>query len=192
MNIFVTADLHLGHTNIIKHCGRYFNNVNEMDETIINNWNSVIKQKDLVYIVGDFAWKTPDRYISKLNGKKILIRGNHDYKFKKYYYLFQEVHDILIRNINEQKVVFCHYKLTTWPGSNRGAYHLHGHSHGMLYEDPNIPCCDIGVDVWNFIPVSWETIVLKLKERKRERIYCNNKEKNFQENIKIMNKRENK
>lgn len=156
MDIFVTADLHFGHKNIIKHCNRPFSSIQEMDNILISNWNKTVKTKDLVYIVGDFAWKTPDEYLKKLAGKKILIKGNHDYKFKKYYPLFEETHNILIRKINKQKVVFCHYKLVSWPGKNRGSYHCYGHSHGKLKKELN--CCDIGVDSWNFTPVSWDLL----------------------------------
>ena len=67
--IFFTSDLHLGHANIIRLCNRPFSNVEEMDETIINNWNSVVTDNDDVYILGDFSYKSenPISYLKKLN-----------------------------------------------------------------------------------------------------------------------------
>jgi calcineurin-like phosphoesterase family protein len=78
MNTWYTADLHLGHTNIIKYCNRPFGSTDDMDSVIINNWNSRVKIGDVVYHVGDFCFKTPEQYIGRLNGKITLIRGSHD------------------------------------------------------------------------------------------------------------------
>ncbi len=78
--VWVTADLHLGHENIIKYTARPFLNSKEMDKILIHNWNTIIAPNDTVYIVGDLAFRRRDvkRYLRILNGKKILIRGNHD------------------------------------------------------------------------------------------------------------------
>ena len=78
---YYVADLHFGHYNIIKHDGRPYANVEEMDNDLINKWNSVVTDKDEVYIIGDFAFrncKSVKTYADKLKGKKILILGNHD------------------------------------------------------------------------------------------------------------------
>jgi calcineurin-like phosphoesterase family protein len=168
LKIFVTADLHLGHDNIRRHCKRPFDSVLEMDEALIANWNSVVSRNDLVYVVGDFAWKNPNKYLARLQGKKILIRGNHDRGSEEHLRNFAEAHDLLIRKIDGRKVVFCHYCMTSWPGSGRGAWHLYGHSHGVIRESANGPRCDVGVDVWNYAPAPWDAIQLKLGERKKE------------------------
>lgn len=79
--IFLIGDCHFGHRNIIKYCNRPFDNVEEMTEGLIKNWNSVVGKNDIVYVVGDFALcgKTKIIEISKrLNGRKRLIIGNHD------------------------------------------------------------------------------------------------------------------
>ena len=79
---FITSDLHLDHTNIIKYCDRPFINTKDMNDTLINNWNKIIRKKDTVYFLGDLAFgrgsKSTDYWLNKLNGKIIFIKGNHD------------------------------------------------------------------------------------------------------------------
>ncbi len=78
--VFYIADTHFGHANIIKHCNRPFESADEMDNTLIENWNNVVGKDDIVIVVGDFAFKgaTHTEYLAKLNGKIYLVRGNHD------------------------------------------------------------------------------------------------------------------
>ena len=79
--IFFTADLHLGHTNIIKYCKRPFQNVDEMNAKLIENWNETVSDKDEIYVVGDFAFmgtKNVEEILKHLRGRKYLLRGNHD------------------------------------------------------------------------------------------------------------------
>lgn len=78
--IYLTADSHLGHDNIIKYAKRPFSSCEEMDKVIISRWNEIVRKDDLVYHLGDFSFKDPSYYLDKLNGNKILIKGNHDYK----------------------------------------------------------------------------------------------------------------
>ena len=79
--IFLIGDCHFGHRNIIKYCNRPFDNVEEMTEGLIKNWNSVVGKNDIVYVVGDFALCGKQKIIEigkRLNGRKRLILGNHD------------------------------------------------------------------------------------------------------------------
>jgi len=79
--IYITADTHFQHQNIIRFCERPFRTVKQMDSTMIRNWNRVVHDNDTIYHLGDFCL-APDyvaRSIMKqLRGHKILIRGNHD------------------------------------------------------------------------------------------------------------------
>lgn len=81
-NIFFTSDFHVGHSNVIKHDGRPFKDVNEMNQTLIDNWNSVVSDEDIVFYLGDFAYrchpKTMKWFVSQLKGKIYFIMGNHD------------------------------------------------------------------------------------------------------------------
>jgi len=81
-NIWVTSDTHFNHTNIIQYCGRPFGNSELMNECLIENWNSVVKDQDIVYHLGD-VYMGGDRQetyhlLSQLKGRKRLILGNHD------------------------------------------------------------------------------------------------------------------
>ena len=76
MKVFFTADLHFGHNNIIKHCKRPFQSVDDMDDALIDNWNAVVSNKDTVYICGDVGMCKPDkllRILWRLNGAKHLV-----------------------------------------------------------------------------------------------------------------------
>ena len=74
------SDLHIGHGNVLKFDQRPFFTLDEMHETIISNWNSVVNKNDDVYILGDFAWKNDIglEVLKQLKGNKFLILGNHD------------------------------------------------------------------------------------------------------------------
>lgn len=153
--IFFTSDTHLGHHNIIKYCDRPFANTEEMDETIINNWNSVIGPCDTVYHLGDFAFKDPLSYFKRLKGNIILIRGNHDYRWSNLSF-FKSVHDLLQISVENTTIMLCHYAMRVWSKSHFGSWHLYGHSHGTLQAYDK--SYDVGVDTNNFTPVSFETL----------------------------------
>ena len=76
---FVTSDLHLDHTNIIKYCKRPFMNTEDMNKTLVDNWNNTISNKDTVYFLGDMSFgkgsRSADYWLSKLNGNIFFIRG---------------------------------------------------------------------------------------------------------------------
>jgi len=81
--IYFIADTHFNHENIIKYCDRPFSNAKEMNEYIIQKWNSVVKEDDIVYHLGDVGFGTTEmlkELINRLNGTKILLRGNHDFE----------------------------------------------------------------------------------------------------------------
>lgn len=96
--IFFTSDTHFGHENIINYCNRPFTDVQQMDSYLINAWNSVVHKEDIVYILGDFSFRTnveSSSICKKLNGTKYLVKGNHDessnYAYRKMG--FEDVYD---------------------------------------------------------------------------------------------------
>ena len=81
MKVFIIADTHFSHKNIIKYCNRPFSSVEEMNNVMLNNWNNTVGKNDLVIHLGDLylGKKSEAReFLPKLNGRKILIMGNHD------------------------------------------------------------------------------------------------------------------
>ena len=140
MNYYI-SDLHFRHGNVIKFDNRPFETVFDMENTIINNWNNVIKQEDTVYILGDFCWETEEVWkeiLDKLNGNKVLIRGNHDLKSmsaslrKK----FADVKDYKEVKDNGKRVILCHYPMPFYRANyNEDMWHLYGHVHVTLEED---------------------------------------------------------
>ena len=79
--VYVISDTHFGHANIIKYCDRPFNDADQMDSMLIKNWNEIITPDDIVWHLGDFALKNKEKtinYFRRLNGRKMLVLGNHD------------------------------------------------------------------------------------------------------------------
>ena len=119
--IYYTADLHLGHANVIRHCDRPFRSVDEMDEALIQNWNSRVHRLDTVYIVGDLFFRNRrpcEECLAELKGRKHLITGNHDSSWMKktdWPGFFESVNSLLTMKDNGRLVTLCHYPLMTWP-----------------------------------------------------------------------------
>lgn len=168
-NVFFTSDTHFGHKNIIEYCDRPFLTVKEMDENMIYNWNSVVGPKDYVFHAGDFCfgsktdWKSK---LSQLNGIKYLAAGNHDLNITPEYFIdVQQIFNIRILGDPElssdgQRIAVCHYPMFSYYQSHRGAIQVFGHHHGSLLNkkllSPNH--LDVGVDVHNFTPISYEKV----------------------------------
>ena len=116
MEIYFSSDLHLGHRSVIGFQNRPFENVEEMDNGIIHNFNSVVHRDDILYILGDLSYRIPEsqanELIKRINGRKILIRGNHDGHYDKS--LFEEIYDYKEFKHEKIKYVLMHYPLMEW------------------------------------------------------------------------------
>jgi len=154
--VYFTADNHFGHTNIMKYCNRPFSTVEEMDETLIANWNGRVKPTDTIYVLGDFCWHNPSRYTKRLNGEIHLIAGNHDHEAINRKDLFKSIKFIDKIRVEGQFIVLCHYSMRTWDASHYGSYMLYGHTHAAL--PPWGKSLDVGVDEFNYCPVSFNEI----------------------------------
>ena len=159
--IFFSADTHFGHANIIKYCNRPFSNVTEMDETIIQRWNAKVTSKDSVYHLGDFSWGKPEdgiKYLNRLQGNIFLIRGNHEpiAKCQKLQKKFGWIKDLHMIQYQKQEIVLCHFAMRAWNKKFHGSWHLYGHSHGCLPREGM--SFDVGVDVHNFEPISFDEV----------------------------------
>jgi calcineurin-like phosphoesterase family protein len=159
MQTHFSADHHFSHDAIIRMCNRPFASVEEMDAHMIARWNEVVAPGDNVWYVGDFAHRCELRrkraIFSQLNGSLHLVPGNHDDK-DTLSLAWASIGQIREITVDGQRLVLCHYAMRVWPGVHRGSWHLYGHSPGTL--PGNARCCDVGVDVWQFQPVSLPTI----------------------------------
>jgi calcineurin-like phosphoesterase family protein len=175
--IFFTSDHHFGHNNIIKFSNRPFENVEEMNEVLIEKWNSKINPEDEVYHLGDFGMTKDTEQIAnildKLNGTKYLIVGNHEgpalvnrkkFKWVKDYFELK-VKDSDCSN-GVQRIVLFHYAMRVWRGDSRGIWHLYGHSHGNLPDKEDKLAFDIGVDCHDFYPLAYEEVKAIMKQKK--------------------------
>lgn len=177
MSVYFVSDSHFGHSRIIQYCNRPFSSVDHMDETLIKNWNNVVKPSDFVYHLGDFAFyrdqKQTRNVIRSLNGNIVLIRGNHDeYLEPETLKLFNSVHSYYELNIpdkdiprGKQKIVLLHFAMRVWNKSHHGSWHLYGHSHGTLPDDKHSLSFDVGVDCHNFTPISYEQVKQIMKTK---------------------------
>jgi calcineurin-like phosphoesterase family protein len=167
--IYFISDLHIGHKGSLKWPNgnaRDFPDINTMNQTIIDNWNSIVTDNDTVYLLGDVAYKCSSSIIkhvlNSLNGKIILIEGNHDkdvLKVNQQIHRFESVHSRLILNIDDLVIVLDHYPIEEWFMKTKGSIHLHGHTHGSI-QDKNIGIkrYDVSVEVNNYTPISLEQI----------------------------------
>lgn len=164
MAIYWSADLHFGHKNIIKYCNRPFKSIEEMDNTIVENFSKILKPEDDLWLLGDTSFTGRDmrEYLPKIPGRKHMIRGNHDPRdFDRN--LFVGIHDVKMIKVGEQSIFMSHYAHRQWPQSHYGTWHLYGHDHGTL-EDFGMST-DVGVDSWEFKPVSLEQLKERFKGR---------------------------
>jgi calcineurin-like phosphoesterase family protein len=175
--IYFTADLHLGHEGIIRLCKRPFQSADEMDGAIIRNWNLAVTMSDEVYILGDFTMKPAHEaheYLRRLNGRKYLIRGNHDKflsGFDEWASDFVWVKDYHVLKHGGQKFVLFHYPIAEWDGFYHGSIHLYGHIHNSPESSKRAEtdglAFNVEVDLNGFKPVSMEDVLL-MAEIKRE------------------------
>jgi calcineurin-like phosphoesterase family protein len=155
-DIWFTSDFHFGHFNIIRYCRRPFENVQAMDDAIADGVNACVKPNDVLYFLGDFCLGKVEQVIAyrkRLFCKTIhFIEGNHDKVARTQQHLFASWNVLSEINVANQKIVLCHYAMRVWPRHAQGAWHLYGHSHGNLVDDPRSLSMDVGVDTHAFRP----------------------------------------
>lgn len=183
-----TADMHFGHQRIIELTGRPFGSVEEMNETIIERWNATVSDDDTVWVLGDVAMGTIGDSLAmcgRLNGRKLLVLGNHDRPFPGYSKTQEKQEMWTVRYRREGGFVDI---LSGWGGADlpgipetvdvshfpysgdtdgedryvkyrpidTGRWLLHGHIHEMWKVRGRQ--INVGCDVWDYYPVSSETI----------------------------------
>lgn len=183
MKMWFTSDLHLGHININRLANRPFTSVEELNETLIERWNARVGVDDLVIIVGDICMgKIAESLalVQRLNGDKHLVPGNHDRvwpgnkpemvsKFEPAYAMvgLTVVRPQITVHFGGRKWRVCHFpafgdshgedRYTEWRPIDDGQLLIHGHTHSQERIRGNQ--IHVGVDAWDFAPVSAEEIV---------------------------------
>ena len=166
---YYIADTHFNHHNILEYENRPFNSVTEMDEELIKRWNSRVKDKDEVYILGDFCFDNSGKYaneiLDKLNGKKYLIKGNYDSFLNNKNFdqsKFEWIKDYAEIKDNGLRVILFHYPIASWNAKIYGTIHLYGHIHShKLEEAVLINAYNVGADVQDFYPLTLKEILKK-------------------------------
>lgn len=162
-NIFFISDTHFGHKNILNFkdkCGnpiRPFTSYEEMEEVLITNWNKTIQPTDKVYHLGDVAIARQGlNVLEKLNGDKVLIRGNHDiFKLKDYALYFRDIRGAYVMD----NIIFTHVPIHR-ECSGRFKANVHGHLHANNLADPFY--INVSVEQLNFYPISYEDLRQKI------------------------------
>ncbi len=183
--LWFTADLHLGHGNIIKYCSRPFlsdaeraraeddrrgrwsvsrETVKQHDDALIDAINERVAAEDVLWVVGDFSLAPLEQaevYRQRIRCREVnLVWGNHD--LPSYEGLFQRTMEQGMIKHQGQKIWLNHYPMRSWDKSFHGAWHLFGHVHGRLQAEdeanPKLLARDVGVDVTDYRPLSFEEV----------------------------------
>lgn len=174
MTIWLTADLHIGHFNIIRYCNRPFDDLDQMHETMIRKWNERVERGDNVYLLGDLGFVNRSgseisEFISRVNGEIYLIRGNHD-KGNKKWYLDQGISEVHDHYTILDGSLLSHYPMGSdvYDGKrtrkikemlssvymeNDCNFHYYAHTHKSPVEGDDF--MNVGVDLHDFYPVRY-------------------------------------
>lgn len=182
-----TADLHFGHRNVIEYGKRPWKTTQEMNEALIANWNKYVKPKERINVVGDFSFlgtQNTTEILKRLNGYKILIKGNHDKPAHRMIEMgFQEVHENMQIKLGPHQIFVSHFPFhpveqhynvdglvqTVLPEhadkrylhkrilDDGKSFLIHGHVHtSWKVKGRQI---NVGCDVWDWRPISTEKIL---------------------------------
>lgn len=161
-DIFFVSDTHFGHANILKFTlpdgspVRPFASVEEMDEHMVDRWNSVVRPQDKVYHLGDVAMRREHiQIVGRCHGHKRLVRGNHDdHDIKHYLPFFKEIHATRVLD----GMIFSHIPIHS-ESLGRFTANVHGHVHN------NVPALHFGpryfnvsVEVIDYTPIALEDL----------------------------------
>ncbi|MEE8628172.1 MULTISPECIES: metallophosphoesterase family protein [Methylobacterium] len=163
---YFTADTHYGHEGMME--GRMsrprpFGSVEEHDETLIANWNAVVRLSDEIWHLGDFAFGCSAEHAAavfkRLNGVKRLVCGNHEQRGRRLPWASQHEGFVDV-TVEGTRLFMCHYSMRAWPGIWQGTLHLFGHTHASLPDTRR--SADVGVDACDFRPVRLDEIKARM------------------------------
>ena len=175
MQTFFTADTHFDDEYAIQYFNRPFQSVDEMNAVMVERWNNIVTDDDIVYHLGDFTPKNLShltKWANELNGKIMILPGNIDRLWLQDFVPNEKVGVIVIPPLislafeqlgrvgQPQVIVLCHYSMRVWERSDHGSWHLFGHTHGKLKGIGK--SFDVGVDCTDFVPLSLDRIAEKM------------------------------
>lgn len=178
---YVIADTHFNSYTTAEICNRPFKSIKQMNETMIKNWNRVVKKDDIIYHLGDFVddgfsqLEYIKQFKDRLNGRVRIVLGNHDRHFPYGEWLkfgFDRVYDqpIVIDNF----IILSHEPLflNDFANSNAKAYlNIHGHVHGNVYNNSHY--ANVCADKINYTPVKLDKLVAATVEKIKKEIEKN-------------------
>jgi calcineurin-like phosphoesterase family protein len=163
MAVFFTSDTHFGHGGALGLYRRPFASVATMDTTLVGRWNETVGPDDEIWHLGDFAIKQGAERVAALlaclNGRKHLVAGNNDPPATIDQGGWASVAPYAELTVDGVFLVLCHYPFRSWRRMMKGSLDLHGHCHGRLKPQPRQ--VDVGVDVWDFRPVTLAAILAR-------------------------------
>lgn len=187
--VFFISDTHFGHDWIINFNQRPYANSMLMDTIMIQNWNDVVPQDGLVFVLGDIGSTDQERIIeifNQLHGEKILVKGNHEdiYHDETLKSIFSEIYDLLYIRLYDdvdnknQDLVLCHYPMFDWDNYFQGSWQLFGHIHtrnlsefitlkSKLFAEQY----DVGVDNNDYRPVSYYQVKEIINKQKQDKSF---------------------
>lgn len=177
--VWFTSDLHFWHKNICKYCGRPYDSIEEMNQGIVANWNSVVKEDDTVFVLGDLGFCGIEKLrplMEQLNGTIYLVQGNHDSDKVVNKLVEEEIikaittlcHIIITgdEECPDQELTLCHFPMIDWYNKEKGAWMVHGHQHQL----PETPSCsvlhwDVGLDKNGMTPINFEQLKINITKQ---------------------------
>lgn len=161
--VFVTSDTFFGRVNIIEIAKRPFSSIEEMDAALVDRWNKVVGENDIVYHLGNFAWTPSAAHdaLNSLNGEIRFILGEYDSALMEVFEYFDDIEIVpheIFKNYND-KIVMSHWPLENWPGKTEGIFHFHGNTLSNLKTDlTKLNRFNVSSDANNFTPQNIETL----------------------------------
>jgi calcineurin-like phosphoesterase family protein len=174
-SVYFISDFHLFHAKIItpEFDNRPFDNLDEMHEVLIQNWNDVVDKNDTVFYLGDLCfanWEQAVPLVKRLNGNIHFVMGNHDrYQDIQKIGRFNTISDLVDLSITDNKgkkysFVLCHYPIYSWNKARYGSIMICGHCHHSLDESEffkSHKIFDVGCNGIDYRPMSYTDILIK-------------------------------
>jgi calcineurin-like phosphoesterase family protein len=165
MKIFVTSNQQFGRTGAIRMFKRPFDNVEEMNQSLIKKWNSVVSSEDTVYVLGNLIWQpeSGENILKSLNGSILVIKGEYDKAIEDLVNLNSEVSveylPIGIKQLNALDAILSYWPMLDWPKKNKGSISFIGHPSNKYKSDHNAKVVNVRCDDWDFKPIEIQQII---------------------------------